>query len=405
MSKPTQAFIWSTTGTKVDPGGTKTGAGFVHGDRFPFQWANFLLHLIEQWITWLYAFLTAVDTRREQPWQALVDVLQDIGETRSITACLATTSCALPEGYDSAYGAPEVLAIAGVDLFSISVDGGISWTDAESGTNTWLAIDSAYKSSGSWAVVGVSASGKVRSATRAGAAAQVNTVQTLSGSPALAWVKYDWYQDMWLAGGTGGVWYAVNPASTWTQFSALSTIESATIVPSGGVFSYWILPRSGGTTRRSFVTSQVPAAVTSLTALDAVGSGGTKVCAYDRLGSRLIISDSANVIWTSADHGDTIATTTTLAASSIVTPVEWRSHALLFFLDPLGAASLRVPHGACVPAQLTATTLASSFFSAIASPFFSLLTRSWGSRVIATASTQFQMSRRPRTPVAAGDIA
>lgn len=411
MSKPSQTFIWSTTGTKVDPGGTKTGAGFVHGDRFPFQWANFLLHLIEQWITWLYAFVTAVDTRREQPWQALVDVLQDRGETLTLpTSYLAGTSCALLAGYDSGYGAAEVLALGGVNVLQLSLDLGITWTDMESSTNTWGAIASAYRANGSWAVVAVSQTGKVRSVTRAGAAATVNSVQTLSGSPDLIGVAYDWYQDMWIAWGAGGLWYAVDPASTWTRLNTTTSYTSVTIFPIGGAFSAWILPAGSGTAHRSIVTSQVPAATTVLAAVLAL-SANQKVTAYDRLGAKLVITDGTNKVWTSGDGGDTIASTTTLTASSVVVPIEWQSHVLLAFADALGAISLRMPHGACVPAQLTTSALASSaYFTAVACPFVMLAGQipNWGSRVMlhtGASDVTLWLSRRPRAPVAAGDIA
>lgn len=412
MSKPAAAFTFASGGTKTDPGGTKNTLGFIK-ERVPFEWLNWIFDQIAQWVTWIYAYVAAVDARRTQFWEEIIAVLSDSPPVLTLPGSyIASTSCALPPGYDSAYGSTEVLALAGVSELQISQDLGLTWVDTESGATTWGAVASAYRTDGSWTVVAVSQSGHARVVQRSGAAAVTNVEYVLTGTPDLRWIVYDWIQNMWVAGGPGGLWYAVNPASiTWTQLNAGATYTTATIVPGSGSVSYWILPLTAGAVHRSTVTAQVPAAVAALAALAAVGSGAVKLSAYDRIGAKLIFTDGANIIWTSTDVGATIATTTTLAASSVVKPLEWLGHVLLSFTDSGGGISLRVPHGACVPAQLTTTTLAASaYFSSIACPFVmgSQVPNFGAARVLlhtGAVDTTLLISRRPRTPALYGDIA
>jgi hypothetical protein len=54
-TRPSQDFIWATTGTKVDPGVGPKDTGFGVAARPPASWLNYLLNLIARWIAYLEA--------------------------------------------------------------------------------------------------------------------------------------------------------------------------------------------------------------------------------------------------------------------------------------------------------------------------------------------------------------
>lgn len=52
-TRPTQDFVWATTGLKTDPGAGKKDVGFLTAERPPARWFNYLFNLIAQWLGYL----------------------------------------------------------------------------------------------------------------------------------------------------------------------------------------------------------------------------------------------------------------------------------------------------------------------------------------------------------------
>ncbi len=53
FSKPTDVPNWADTGTKVDPGASKSLTGWILNESPPFSFFNFLQNLYGEWLGWI----------------------------------------------------------------------------------------------------------------------------------------------------------------------------------------------------------------------------------------------------------------------------------------------------------------------------------------------------------------
>lgn len=62
-TRPSQDFVFATSGTKVDPGAPKKDVGFVTAERIPASWLNYLFNLVAQWLGYLEAVTLEISNK------------------------------------------------------------------------------------------------------------------------------------------------------------------------------------------------------------------------------------------------------------------------------------------------------------------------------------------------------